>query len=336
MAVYKCVFALLFVFSAVRYNFGADYMNYLEIFKETKRFGYDSHYSVELLFGYFLSIFPNYTSFIIASTALWFGSLYLLFSKFVAYKYCWLLFAFLLFTEACVLDGYVAMRSALSMVLYVFAFMFLQQGKRIVAVSLGISSVFVHMSSVALMPIFFLSERTKFIFDNKRFIFLSLGLCIGSIVIGSSELINQIMVFVIANAEDAKEYAQYLNDDGSGTSFNAIVLRILSFIPLYTLYKGIQKEKDINYVILYQYAIIAALLPLFFGMGMTTRFLMILNPFYIVALLRSIDYVKRKQAIITFSSVLVVSVYMLYHSMAQDYSVTFLTYKTIFGVNQIP
>lgn len=335
-SIYRFVFMLLFVFSAIRYDFGPDYMNYLSIFKETKQYGYDSHYSIELLFGWFLSIFPNYSSYIVISTALWFGSLYLLFTKFVEYRYYWVLFAFLLFTEACIIDSYVAMRSALSMVLYVLAFMLLQNGKRLFAVLFGISSVFIHISSIVLLPLFLINDKTKLIFKNKGFILVALVLGVGSVIVGKSVLINQIITFAMANAEDAKEYARYLDDSVSSISLNAIVLRILCFIPLYSLYKGIQKEQDTNYRILFQYAIIAILLPLFFGMGMTTRFLMILNPFYIVALLRAIKYQKIGLSFITFTSVFVVSFYMLFHSMTQDYNVTFLMYKTIFSAPSIP
>ena len=78
---------VLFIFAALRYNFGADYTSYLADFKESKVHGADSHYEIEFIFGRYLVLFPKYIYFIAFTSLLWFSSLYYLFKTNVPYKY---------------------------------------------------------------------------------------------------------------------------------------------------------------------------------------------------------------------------------------------------------
>lgn len=331
-------FAFMFLFSALRYDFGADYSSYLDDYKEVRQFGFDAHYEFEIIFGRYLACFPTYTAFIATTSLLWFTSLYYLSKKSIGFNYYWLFLFYIFFTEECVVDAWVAMRSALVMVVFILAVHFLTSNKRLFAAVLLVSCFFIHSSSLVFLPLILLGEKSKKLFVSPIFLGSIIALSIYTAFSGKAEFYLWLSAFISDNAEDLTKYTAYLDNMtfGGGYIIRTLLFRALVIIPFVYLYYGLKKEKEKGYNIYYQIGLIACGLTLTLGSGMISRFLMVMNPFFIISLIRTIKYNKREFSYIAIFCVLFVSLYSFSHILDADYNVTFKTYKTIFSAPSIP
>lgn len=327
----------LFVFSALRYNFGADYQSYLSDYREAKAYGYDSHFEIELLFGLFLVIFPSYTSFIATMSFLWFATVFLLARNKVDSRLLWLYLFYILFTEECVVDSWVALRSALCMVLFVAAIELITNDKRIFGAAVLVSCCFIHLSSVVFLPFILLGNRSKKLFTSPLFICIIIAFGIYTAYSGKGELYMWLSTFLSDNTENFRKYSNYLEvTTGSSSVIRTLAFKLLTIIPFLYLFMGLKKESNKEYIVYYQISLIACSLTLILGSGMVSRFLMVMNPFFIVSLIRTIRYTKKDISLLAVFCVLFVSLYSFSHILDADYNASFRTYKTIFSAPRIP
>ena len=331
-------FFILFIFAALRYDFGADYVTYLSEFKEVKQYGYDAHYELETLFGRYMSLFPSYTLFLVFSSLLWFASLFFIAKKSIEPQYYWVFLLYILFTEECVIDSLAALRSSLCMILFIFAVHFITRNKRLFAAALLVSCIFIHTSSLVFLPFILIGKKSKNLFVSPIFLGSIIAISIYTAFSGKGDFYLWLSAFISDNAEDLTKYTTYLDNltSGGGYIIRTLLFRALVIIPFIYLFYGLKKENEKDYNIYYQIGLIACSLTLTLGSGMISRFLMVMNPFFIISLLRTIKYTKKEVAIVSIFCVLFVSIYSLYHSMEADYSVTFKIYKTIFSAPSIP
>lgn len=336
---FKVSMLILFVFAALRYDFGPDYQSYLNIYSDLKKFGLNENRENEIIFYSFLMSFPSYTFFIISSTFLWYITYYFFYKKNVEPKYYWLLLFYICFTETCIIDSYVAMRSAFFSFMFVWAIYFLEQNKKIYYLAIVIIGCFVHMSSIFFLPMVFLNRLHSKYFWNKYFYIIIGLITIYSLLLGHNKLMIMMTSFVISNAESFDKYATYLedmSDTGIGAFIRHFILKGLLFIPFITFCISIKKDNVQRFHIYYKLAILSSILALIFGQGMMSRFFMVLSPFYVVALIRSIKFNNRLLSVVAICCVLVANCFMLYNMMHADYSKSFLKYKTFFEANIIP
>lgn len=328
---------VLFIFAALRYNFGADYTSYLADFKESKVHGADSHYEIEFIFGRYLVLFPKYIYFIAFTSLLWFSSLYYLFKTNVPYKYYWLLLMYLCFTEECIIHGLVAIRSALAMVVFVWSMYFVTMDRRLIALGLLISNVFIHLASFIFIPLILLNKKSRDLFTSKVFLLTIIIASVCLIFLGKNYFLVMMQTFLADNVEEMAKYNQYAQEvSGVGSLLVAFGSKFLTLIPLYYLYIGAKIETDKQFIIFYQIGILSLCVTLLLGTGMTSRILMVLNPFFIISMIRSINYLSIKHTTVAFLCVMFFSLYSLYNSMQADYNVSFKEYHSIIGVPNLP
>lgn len=335
--IFLASFFALLVFSALRYNFGADYQGYLSDYRETRTYGYDSHFETELLFGLFMVLFPNYTSLIVTLSLLWFGSVYILARSKVDTKYFWLFLLYILFTEECVIDSWVALRSSLCMVLFILSVKYITEEKRIIGTIILVSCCFIHLSSVVFLPFIFLGQKSKKLFTSIVFICVIVFLGLYTAFSGKGEFYLWLSTFLSDNTEHFYKYTQYLETtNGSIDVIRTLAFRLLTLIPFLYLLYGLKKEKSKDYIVYYQISLIACSLTFIFGSGMISRFLIVMNPFFIVSLIRTIKYTRKEISVAAVFCVLFVSLYTFSHIMDADYNASLRTYKTIFSAPKIP
>ena len=335
---------IAFVFSAIRYEFGPDYFHYWAIYERGEQGRSLSSYwaardevRLEPVFRFYIQLFPKYTLFIVTNTLLWFGTIYLLFKKYVDLKYGWLIILFLFFNINCMINNYVAMRTSLAAVCFIPGFFFLTQNKRWLYLLFVLLGSMFHESTIVLALLVFLNGKKDFL-SNNGFIILSGVLALAVLVAGENFITTTLSAFAMESIEDMNRYANYMSRvSGASLTFNALVFKILTFIPALYLAFAARKETDTVYIYIYKIGIISALLLLLLGQNiLTDRFLMILNPFYILAVIHSFRYFKPEYNVIVMLSVFVVSFYMFYNTMNSSYAASYQVYHTIFGAPYIP
>ena len=336
--------AVAFVFSALRYEFGPDYFHYWEIYEHGEQGRSLSSYlaerddvRLEPFFRYYLQLFPKYTFFIITNTLLWFVAIFFVFKKYVDLKYSWVLILFLFFNINCLINNYVAMRTSLAAICFIPGLYFLMQNKRWLYVFFVILGSLFHTASIALVVLVFLSFK-KGVLNSKVFIVVCGFLGFLIVLIGQNFITTTLSTLVMDSVEDMNRYAGYL-DKVSKASFtlNALLFKVLSFIPAFYLAYASQFETEKEFIIINKVGIIASLLILLLGQNiLTDRFLMILNPIFIVSIIHSLQYCRKEFNIIALSSVFIVSFYMFYNTMNSSYAISYQTYQTVFSAPFIP
>lgn len=342
---------IAYFFAAIRYEFGPDWFSYYDTFQELHNFGIRGYFEgqghSEPLFISYFSIFPSYTLFLAVNSLFWFGSYTFFFKKFVNQKYYWYVLLMLFFNVNCILNNLVAMRQGMTSFLFVIAFIILERNDwtvkgRVWFFLILILCSLLHTSCLLLLPLAFLSTRTKSVFFSKWYIYVIIVLSAITIVLDRYSLIAPLAEFLIGNIEDFQRYETYLEAyQSSSTSLTALIKYtvsvVLELIPLIFLIHQGAKESNPAQIIIYKLGIIIATVSCVLGQGILARFMMILNPFYIAAIVRACSMSKK-----TISIVLVLlctifsSVYSFYHYLQADYCVSFLTYQTVFSAPFIP
>lgn len=344
----RSVFVLLFlpilIFSAIRFGFGPDYFSYWDIWQSVRGSNVEGYTgvgsSVEPLFLKFLQVFPKYTWFIVFGSVLLMLSYYKLFEKYVPLEYLWFVVLFLFFNSNCLLGNYVAMRTMLCSVLFIVAFYFLSKndikGRIIYALIILLASQ-IHSSAIVLLVLVLLNTKQKSIL-YQWYVIIPVGVvAVLSVLIGNNIIISSLSSFLVDNVESFDRYQEYEMGNVS-SSLMAILFRVFSFVILAYLVFSAKKETEQTYTLIYKIAIVAAIIQLFFGQSIISdRYLMILNPFYIIAITRA--FISEKNSSYkTLLTVLVlgISLYLFYVKINKDYSASFLTYQTIFTQTIIP
>lgn len=329
-------------FMAIRYEFGPDYFSYRDIYERdlsfsslSDLFSGSSEYSLEPTFNFILHLFPKFTYFIVFATILWFTANYLFYSKYVEQKYYWFLMLYMFLNMNCILNNSVALRTSFAAVSFIPAFYFLQNNKRILFILFVALGALFHTSTIALAILVILRKSKKSILLNRAFVTVCFVISLVIILTGTNFIFDSVAGYLIGEVEQFARYANY--DVAVSSSINAFIFKILIFVPLLFIINAAEKEEDERFFIVYKIAIIVGVLLLILGQNiLSDRFLMILSPFYIAAIIRSFRFNTPPINYINVIIALVVSCYMLYNQMNASYAVSWQVYHTVFSAPTIP
>lgn len=350
--VFVVTMALTFVFAAIRYKFGPDWFNYYDVFQEIQQLGVNVYLDFqdhnEPLFIHYFAIFPKYTLFLALNSLFWFGSYFIFFRRYVDSRYYWFVLLMLFFNIDCILNNLVAMRQAITAYLFIFAFFILVKDykkvkRKVWFVTILILCMLIHTSCLVLLPLVFVNTKKNSLLFTKQYLYIIIGLAIVSIFIGRSAIVGSVSELLIGNIEDFQRYKTYLRTFGGDSTMDFFALLkyflliVLKIIPLIFIHKQGAKEVDPTQLIIYKYAIITATIGCIMVSGLLSRFMMILNPFYIAAIVRACTMShSKKMNVYVLLCVSFNSVYSFYYYLQADYSVSFLTYQTVFSAPFIP
>ena len=349
--VFVATMIIAFIFAAIRYEFGPDWFSYYNIFNELQSYGEqvytDNMGHAEPLFIRYFSLFSSYTFFLAFNSLLWFGTYTVFFKKYVNEKYYWFVLLLLFFDINCILNNLVAMRQALTSFLFLIAFFILVRkgfskiSKLWFTIILVLCSL-LHTSCFLLIPLALVNSSNKSLFFSKRYIVIVVVLAAISVFAGRYALTESIADLLIGNIEDFQRYETYLsslerNSSGLVAILKLVISTVLSIIPLFFIIKHGSNESDPTQVVIYKFGIIIATVGCILGQGLLSRYMMILNPFYIASLVRACTVNKnRVYNIVVLSCAAFSSIYSFYYYLQADYCISFLTYQTVFSAPSIP
>lgn len=339
-------FFIAYIFAAIRYQFGPDYEGYWNIYDNIHGSDVSSYTSIgasaEKWFLYYLSEFPNYTCFIVVNTTLWFLANYLFLSKYAKGSDSWIIILYFFFNITYFRLSMVAMRSAMSAFIFIFALLVLLTEKkysRLVFVVLVLFAGQFHTSCLALAPLVFLTSKTKNFFFSQWLIVIAALIALSAFAIGHNVVVEALGDFVVDNVDAMSRYSEeegYEFGAVSGT-LNSLIFMAENVAIIYYLSLAGKKETNSVYIYIYIIAIIASVVQLVFGQGMIQeRFFMFFNPCYIVALVRTRHKSPQLFNMLIFILIAASSLYFMHAKMSHNYSRSFLYYHTIFSAPSIP
>lgn len=265
-------FILLFVFAALRYNFGNDYPAYFENFLKVKA-GL-SVYGDQVLFEWLNRYSPSYY-FLIAVTSLFtIYTFYWLIRNYVSEK-CWpMAMLILLINPYLFLMSLSAIRQTISMCLFIFSIHFAYKRKPIPYFLLIAAASLFHTSALLLLPVYFIANEKKF---SKTFSAVTVFATV--LLLVSSSLFSNIIESMLS-AIDVSNYWYYYKQD-EGNSLRATLLSAVYFIYV-VINLPYLKGKTLMFSKLYLLAAICALLS--YKVSMITRVQQYFDIFSIVSL----------------------------------------------------
>lgn len=331
---YSCLkvsISIIFIYSAFRYNYGPDYSNYQTFFVDLKKGDFSSTTNIEPLFVTLLGMFSAFHHFIFFTSLLLAISFWLFISKYICAKYYWIFMLFLFIQPSLLLNNLIAMRSALCTYILMFSFQFIVKRKIIPYVIAIFVASLIHVSSLALLPLWLLS----FIKRINKLCFCFMFTLLLFLLIFSNYFSVALINYVVVIVPDMNKYANSLflvnNITLNGMLFAIPNIFIALLIMLY--YEGETKsENRLMLLMSLVYTFITVC-----NIDSMGRFAMYLWPFFLGSIIIVVERIKNMFIKATIVLIILVSsscsLFVLYNA---TYGISFLKYQTIFDAPQLP
>lgn len=221
---YWLAFLLLFLFAALRYNFGNDYMSYLNHYVAI-RHGNWKIYGSQYLFTLINYLSPSFSFLIAISSFCFLFVVYRLLKNNLPPENIWMGISVFLFSPYIFLINLSAIRQCLAMLLFIAAICYISKPGRckfLVYIILILTASLIHKSALILLPVYFIA-------NDKPIKKLHIGILM---VVTLALLINPDLFLGITGRVlplfNDKNYFSYF-DSGNSNSLRSI---LLTLIPL--------------------------------------------------------------------------------------------------------
>ena len=326
--------ATIFIFLAFRYDFGNDYMAYLQVFKDVNALDLSENniFTItEYEMGWFyLNRAFKFLGFFAMTAALAAFNCLVLFrfiKRYVPPGYYW--FAIFLYTfqtsQMLILSS--AMRQAVAVSLFILAIDFLIQKKPLKYILIIFIATLFHTSASILFPLIIISYTNwKIKFKHVILVFIVFLIPIYFL----SDVSNYINVFVTQYFDN---YRYYLENTG-GTSISEIGLGFIlnTFIYLVLLYFAQFEINFENSLFLKIVFISFILVPLSFSIQLIGRLNFYFMPVFLIVFPLVFKKIKKTNRLVFIGIVILFTVYNFYQFFNEGvYKTPFATYQTIFS-----
>ncbi len=232
--VFKLSFIVLFVFSALRYNYGSDYTSYHAYFDHVKA-GVENLEIEEVGFYYINKIFPNYYLMVAVFSAIFLIFIYKIIVHYLEpdeYKYAILIF---LIDPYLFLMSLSMMRQAIAIVLFAIAIHFAREKKYIYYLLICLCAMTIHTSAIVLLPFVFIANTKKDFLTKPKWVITILII----LFVFSSTLVTPLVEWVLKAFNDSN-YTYYYQT----IQTNTLRATLLSSIPLIYICFNISKLEE--------------------------------------------------------------------------------------------
>jgi len=310
-------FLLLFIFLALRYDFGNDYMAYLFMHEKINQ-GITAWGSNDILYFYLNRSVPNFFVFIVFTSLIYISVIFTLIKNNLKFNYYWLSILILLIDPRLLLVHSSAMRQTLAILIFIIAIKFTFKRSFFMYSALIILATGFHSSAIILLPFYF------FLTDKKINIrILMIFIVVFALFLYSplyEPLMYQILEFFPIN------YINYFENYGNNSLRSTL---IQSFYTLFTLF-NINKlnNKEIIFGKLYLLGTLISIIAI--KLSMIVRIVMYFNIFSIIAIPLMFSKINsKKYKVLLFSLMLLIYLLRYYSFFTDPMWSSFLEYRTI-------
>lgn len=330
-------FIILFLFSAVRYQYGNDYNSYLRRFNLIK-IGVDSS-NIENGYEFLNKIFPNFYLLIVALSFFYIAVIYWLIKNNVKKEYIWISIFIFCVNPYLFLINLSALRQCIAICLFVIATEHIIKKNLVKYIAIILLAGLFHQSALLLLPVYFVINTKSF--NRKHVAVIVVIVAVLLFRFNISELVNKVIGW-LGNSS----YAYYASSDRT----NSLRATILSSLYMIYVLLNINKISGKKAVYIKLYLIGSILGVVAFRMSMITRIQMYFDIFSVVAIPSIIEripmtgriYIKRNRPIATVLDLrnryilpcTLVLIYLLryYSFFTNPMWSSFRTYKTILSL----
>lgn len=278
----KLAFIELFLFTALRYQFGNDYLNYYrsyQLIKEDR-----PYFANEPLFYWFCRLTPNFYVMVAIMSAIYVYALYKLITENIELRYTWMAMAILLVNPYIFLMDLSAMRQCMAIVMFLAAVHYAEQ-KNVIAYCIWvILAALFHNSAIVLLPVYWFLQIRK---TKRLYVIAAIALII--VFLSYQESFMSLVEWVLGQL-NIVNYNYYF-ETTTGNSLRSVVLSsIILFYASINLYFIKDKKTEI-YTKLWFIALMCNVLS--YRLSMFTRIEMYFSVFSVVAF--PVIYLKNRR-----------------------------------------
>lgn len=311
-------FILLFLFMALRYDYGNDYMAYLNIHTSMNA-GLPAWGSNDFLFYTLNMAIPNFYVFIAFISLIYLIVIWYLIKNNLEVNQYWFAVLLLLINPYLFLVHLSALRQTLAICFFVFAINFAVKRKLILYVLFVLLATGMHSSAIILLPLYFLLTEKPF---NKKYLFMTMG---GLGVLLFTPLFDMIAIKLL---EYFPRYRHYYTEGLQNSLRSTIISSFYLFLIAFNL--GKLKGKEIIYGKLSLIATFLSVLAI--KVSMITRVGMYFDLFLIITIPHIFIRIEKKiYRQILF--IVLIGIYLLryYSFFTTPLWESFRKYQTILG-----
>jgi hypothetical protein len=321
----KVSFALIFLFLALRYNFGNDYEGYLEGFIRIGQYDQVNFNDFALLYepGWVLlnwlfkpiGFFAMTAVLALASCVVY----YRFVARYVPVKYYWLAIFMYVFYPDFMLVHSSAMRQSIAIMLFVLSLDYLYKREALrYFLCIGLAALF-HFTAIILAPIYLLTYLNHKITKIYGVIFVSIFI----FLFLAGESLTPYFKLIISSFSEKYEFYQDAGIVNSGFGF-------LYYLALFILILYFERLQNREVALVFKIAIFSFLfMPLTLIIEMISRLGMYFAPATIIAYPNIFKSIKKPICKTAFIAILIsVTIYQFYQFFHSD------TYKEFFGIYQ--
>ncbi|MFD0826425.1 EpsG family protein [Neobacillus sp. M.A.Huq-85] len=318
--VYIITFFSLFLFLALRYDYGNDYMQYYSIHNLFVN-GQSAWGENDILFKYLNLLIPNFYLFIAITSLFYILTIYLLIKKNLRVKDYWLSVMLLLINPYLFLVQLSSIRQTIAICFFVIAVNFAVKRKLLLFLLFILIAAGFHSSAIVLLPLYFVLNDSKI--KKKWFVLITV---LTAILIGTplfDLIMTRVLVYLPLN------YTAYFEQGLTGSLRATLISSVFFFIVLFNINR--LDGKEIIYGKLSLIGTIISLLAI--KLSMIARLGMYFEIFLILTLVQILLKIKVK-AYRQLLFIIVIIIYLLrYVSFFLNplWAEHYVIYRTILG-----
>ena len=240
-----CTFLPLFLFGALRVNFGNDYLAYEHIYNVNhyvSNFRYDKTAHAEYGFQLLCYLLPSYRSLLVLNSFLLCLGLAVFINRNVPRKLLWLaVILIFLNVEKNIYGSLVGTRTGYAVAVFLLGSIYIQRRNALAFTLVTLLSMSFHSASLFFMPLAYLIGRNKEI--DKKEIVMWLVLAGGAVLLSFSRFKTIVEPFLIDQYESYKNYLKVEAHRGWLLTASGLILFYLSFVVFWSN----RKEFDCNH-----------------------------------------------------------------------------------------
>lgn len=239
-------FVPLFLFGALRVDFGNDYDSYEEIYFEFHRnipFVYDERAHAEIGFQLLCYVLPSYRAVLVLNSLLLCLGLSVFIYRNVPRKLLWLAILLLfLNVEKNIYGSLVGTRTGYAVAVFLLGSIYIQQRKLFAFILVTLLSISFHSASLFFMPLAYLIGRNKEI--NKKEIILWILIIISAVLISFTRFKSLVEPFLIDRYESYTNYLEVEAHRGWLLTVAGLSLFYFSFVVFWTNKQLFEKKQN--------------------------------------------------------------------------------------------
>ena len=312
-------FAILYLFLALRYDYGNDYMSYLNIHTRINE-GLPSWGQTDLLFYRLNLLIPNFDAFIALTSLFYIVTIWYLIKNNLVKNQYWFAVLILLINPYLFLVHLSGIRQTLAICFFIIAISFAVKRNIVLYIIFILLATGMHASAIVLLPLYLILTEKKF---NKKHVIITM------ITIAVLFLTPLFDIIAFKLLDYLPQHYETYYEQGAQNSLRATIISFF-YVLLILLNLGKLEGRQIIYGKLSLIATIISVLAI--RVSMITRIGMYFDIFLIITIPQIFNRIEKKNyKLILFF--LLIGIYLLryYSFFANPMWEKFVRYRTILG-----